>query len=197
MKHANRIFWPIIFLMLLLSLLIASCFAGEPIFGVWKQYKTPEPERPIVNVPLNMRQRNWMGNRQQGSCVHASLVTLLKWQGRNGTAGYWKRNNGNGANPWTTADRMDAANIRYAYVTNGDVDFLEWACSTRRGANITVNGGRHMVTLVHLDDEKAAILDNNNITEFRWMPREALISEWHASYGWAFTPVYSPPAPLP
>lgn len=197
MKNANRTFWPIIFLMLLLSLLIASCFAGQPIFGTRKQYTTPELERPAVNVPFNMRQANWMGNRRQGSCVHASLVTLLRWQGRNGTADYWKRSNGNGAGPWGTADKLDRANIKYAYVLDGDVDFLEWACSTRRGVNITVMGGRHMVTLVHLDAEWAAILDNNNISKFKWIPREALIAEWQSSYGWAITPVYSPPAPLP
>ncbi len=54
-----------------------------------------------------------------------------------------------------------------------------------------------MVTLVHLDDKWAAILDNNNVSTFIWVPRTALIAEWKASYGWAVTPVYTPAAPLP
>ena len=90
-----------------------------------------------------------------------------------------------------------AAGIRYAYVTNGDVRFLEWACRTRRGCGITVLGGAHMVALVHLDDKWAAILDNNNVERFIWVPRETLIAEWKASYGWAVTPIYTPTAPLP
>jgi len=33
-----------------------------------------------------------------------------------------------------------------------------------------------MVTLVHLDDQWAAILDNNNVSKFIWVPRTALIA---------------------
>ena len=63
------------------------------------------------------------------------------------------------------AAKFDREGIRYAYVTNGDVRFLEWACRTRRGCGITVMGGAHMVALVHLDDKWAAILDNNNVEQ--------------------------------
>ncbi len=55
----------------------------------------------------------------------------------------------------------------------------------------------HMVALVHLDAKWAAILDNNNVSKFIWVPRETLIAEWKASYGWAVTPIYTPAAPLP
>jgi hypothetical protein len=58
-------------------------------------------------------------------------------------------------------------------------------------------GGAHMVALVHLDDKWAAILDNNNVEKFLWVPRETLIAEWKASYGWAVAPIYTPAAPLP
>ena len=59
------------------------------------------------------------------------------------------------------------------------------------------DGRLHMVALVHLDDKWAAILDNNNVERFIWVPRETLIAEWKASYGWAVTPIYTPAAPLP
>jgi len=157
------------------------------------QINAPNDERPTVNIPLVLRQENWGG----GSCVHASIVSLFRWQGRYNTANFWRSKYSGGASPGSFASKLDANGIRYAYVTNGDVKFLEWACSTRRGCGITVMGGVHMVTLVHLDDEWAAILDNNNVSKFKWIPRETLIAEWQASAGWAVTPIYSPAAPLP
>jgi len=109
----------------------------------------------------------------------------------------WRQMHGDGEWPEHMAQQLDDAGIRYAYTVDGDVSFLEWACSTRRGCGITVFGGRHMVALVHLDAEWAAILDNNYTEEFIWVPRDVLISEWQNSYGWAITPVYTPAAPLP
>ena len=154
-------------------------------------------ERPVVNVPLALRQSNWLGSNREGSCVHASMISLFRWQGRYRTADYWRKTYGNGEWPEDMAAKFDREGIRYAYVENGDVRFLEWACRTRRGCGITVMGGAHMVALVHLDDRWAALLDNNNVSKFIWVPRETLIAEWKASYGWAVTPIYTPAAPLP
>jgi hypothetical protein len=154
-------------------------------------------ERPTVNLPLEMRQRNWQGPEGQGSCTWATMVSLLRWQGRYYTADWVRRNCGDGEWPDNMAERLDQAHVRYAYVTNGDVKFLEWACRTRRGCGITVNGGQHMVALVHLDAKWAAILDNNAVEKYIWVPRETLIAEWKASYGWAIAPIYTPAAPLP
>jgi len=154
-------------------------------------------ERPTVNVPEVLRQRNWIGDQGMGSCVHATMISLLRWQYRLKTADHWRQTYGDGEQPEDLAAKFDQEGIRYAYVTNGDVRFLEWACRTRRGCGITVMGGAHMVALVHLDDKWAAILDNNNVEKFIWVPRETLIAEWKASYGWAVTPIYAPAAPLP
>jgi len=156
-----------------------------------------QKERPTVNIPLALRQSNWRGSRGEGSCVHATMISLFRWQGRVNTANHWRRTYGNGEWPDDMAAKFDREGIRYAYVTNGDVRFLEWSCRTRRGCGITVMGGAHMVALVHLDDKWAAILDNNNVSKFAWVPRETLIAEWKASYGWAVAPVYTPVAPLP
>ncbi len=158
---------------------------------------TPVKERPVVNIPVVLRQSNWLGTKQEGSCVHATMISLLRWQGRYKTADYWRKTYGNGEWPEDLAEKFDREKIRYAYVTNADVRFLEWACRTRRGCGITVMGGAHMVALVHLDAKWAAILDNNSVTQFRWVPRETLIAEWRASNGWAVTPIYTPAAPLP
>ena len=173
-------------------LLLSLCF------GCTTQLDTRvEAERPIVNIPLALRQSNWRGNQNEGSCVHATMMSLFRWQQRYNTANAWGQMYGNGSWPEDLEGKFNRNGIRYAYVTNGDVAFLEWACSTRRGCGITVMGGAHMVALVHLDSEWAAILDNNSIDSFTWIPRATLIAEWQASYGWAVVPVYTPAAPLP
>jgi hypothetical protein len=154
-------------------------------------------ERPTVNVPLADRQANWIGSQHQGSCTWATMVSLLRWQGRHRTADWIRSHYGDGEWPEDYAAKLDKAGVRYAYVTNGDVRFLEVACRTRRGCGITIMGGAHFVALVHLDARWAAILDNNNVEKFIWVPRETLIAEWKASYGWAVTPIYTPAAPLP
>lgn len=157
-----------------------------------------DPEYPTVNLPFDLREPNWAPNNY-GSCVHATNIMLLRWQGRHNTAKWWRENHWGGEYSYTFEDKLKAAPIRYAstYDNEGDVTFLDWACETRRGCGITVMGGRHMVALVHLDDEWAAILDNNSITEFIWVPRDKLIAEWLDSGGWAVTPLYSPVPPLP
>lgn len=164
-------------------------------------------ERPIVNIPMELRQENWLGRvEREGSCVWASTISLLHWQGRHNTAEWLRRTRGDGETPLSFAKQLDEIGIRYAHVFNGDVAFLEWACRTRRGAAVTIMGGQHMVTLVHLDEEWAAILNNNNNREFIWIPREKFIAAWKFSLvtrygrysgGWAVTPIYTPAAPLP
>ena len=155
-------------------------------------------EYPTVNLPVALRQANWRGNEGEGSCVHASLCSLLRWQGRNAMANRWRRTYGNGEWATSFAQKLDREGVRFAYtVGQNDVDFLEWACRTRRGAGVTVLGGRHMICLVHLDDKWAGLLDNNDITRVSWVPRRTFLAEWRASNSWAITPVYVPAPPLP
>jgi hypothetical protein len=154
-------------------------------------------EYPTVNLPLALRQHNWRGMRGEGSCVHASMVMLLRWQGRHQTAEWWRKHYGDGEWSGRLSRRLTQAGIRFAVTESSDVKFLEWACQTRRGAGVVVSGGAHMVCLVHLDKERAGILDNNDIKRILWMPRKAFLAEWKRSGGWAVTPVYSPAPPLP
>ena len=157
-----------------------------------------QKEYPTVNLPIGLRQQNWVGNQGEGSCVHASMVMLFRWQGRYAMADWWRRNNQNGEWASDLAMKLDFAGVRYAYTSQrGDVGFLEWACRTRRGCAVTVMGGRHMVCLVHLDDKWAGILDNNHINRIKWVPRQTFIAEWLNSTSWAVTPVYTPAPPLP
>lgn len=181
---------------LIILLLFAGCegpyVVGVPILPM----RSTVDERPVVNLPLSLRQSNWV-ERGQGSCCWATMMSLLRWQGRPNTANWIGQNYGGGEWPDHMAQKLNDADIRHAYTIKGDVGFLEWAINSGRGCGITVSGGSHMVALVHLDGKWAAVLDNNGVNEFIWIPRETLIAEWEASYGWAVTPVYGACPPLP
>jgi len=184
---------------LLVALVLCISLAGcEGDFNPVQPVKPAvNKERPLVNIPMALRQRNWLGNQREGSCVHATMISLMRWQGRTRLADKWKQMYANGE--WTTglASMFDREGVRYAYTDKGDVNFLEWASRTRRGCGITIQGGAHMVALVHLDDKWACLLDNNSISKYKWVSRESMIAEWKASYGWAVTPIYTPAAPKP
>lgn len=189
----------------LLLLVLTGCEVGIDVDGpIVGETRVVMTEYPTVNLPVSLRQRNWIGNQGEGSCVHATIVNLFRWQGRYAMANYWRRTYGNGEvadKSWDArsnlAEKFDREGVRYAYTTRGDLRFLQWACETRRGCGVTVMGGRHMVALVHFDDKWAGILDTNNIKRITWVPRETFVAEWQNSNGWAVTPVYAPAPPLP
>lgn len=164
-------------------------------------------EVPTINLPMELRQENWSvwrGIREEGSCVHAAMVNLFRWQQEYQKADAWRQQHAGGEyadDTWNEgsnlARKFDAAGIRYAYTVEGDVKFLEWAVATRRGCGVTVMGGRHMVCLVGLDKDYAWLLDSNDIRKFIKVDRERFIAEWQNSNGWAVTPIYTPTPPLP
>jgi len=159
---------------------------------IWIPYPVT-PEQPTVNVPMGDRENNWGG----GSCVHASTVMLFRWQGRHNMAKHWRATYRGGETLQGLHAKMDREGVRYAYTTNADVKFLEWALKTHRGVAVTCMGGVHMVCLVHFDDKRAGILDNNAIDRIKWIPREQFLAEWRASNSWATAIIYTPSAPLP
>lgn len=157
-------------------------------------------EVPVVNLPDNLRQKNWCGN-----CVHCSLVNLLRWQGAYEWADWWVENRGpdGGESPQSMTRKMNEAGLRFAQTVNGDVSFLHAAIATRRGAAVAVQNGwlygyrgriAHMFNLVHLDDKVAGIVDNNFGNRLIFVDREAFLADWE-QFGWAFTPLMGPPAP--
>ncbi len=155
-------------------------------------------ERPTMDLEQVFREANWLGPQGEGSCVHASMIMLFRWQEQYELADRWRRTYADGEWAINLAIKLDAEGVRYAYTSEqDDVSFLEWAISTRRGCAVTVKNGAHMVILVHLDGEWAGILDNNFPETIKWVPRETFISEWKSSNSWAVTPVYSPPPSLP
>lgn len=185
-------------LIVILPLTFLGC-DQPPAISLVQPHTNAQIEQPAVNLPYGLRQENWLGPRRTGSCVHASFIMLLRWQGQYELANWWRKNHGDGEYAERLAYKMDQAGVDYAYTQgSGDVQFLEWACSTRRGAGVVCMGGRHMICLVGLTDEHALLLDNNYIEVIYAVPREEFLTEWRASGSWAITPLVGPPAaPLP
>lgn len=163
-------------------------------------------DAPTVNPPRSFRERNWKGNHpdqnKRGSCVYATLITLLRWQGRPHTAEYVRTHFADGAGP----NDLRRVGIRYAQTFRQyDVNFLEWCIATRRGCGVScsaiVNGKReycrHCIALVHLDERVAVTIDPNFPQTFVVWNRNDFLTDWRLSQSWAFTPVYSPLAPEP
>jgi hypothetical protein len=150
-----------------------------------------------VDLPERWRRRNWIGRRGEGSCVHASLLHLLHWQGRHRLADWWRARHADGETADGLAAKLEAAGIRFAETRSADVSFLEWAIRTRRGAAVVVQQGAHMVNLVGLDRRFAHILDSNAPDRVTTVPRALFLSEWKSSGGWGVTPVGSPLPPDP
>lgn len=150
-----------------------------------------------VDLPARRRNSNWTGRRGEGSCVHASLVHLLHWQGRHDLAELWLRRFADGETAAGLAGKLDAAGIPYAETRQGDETFLDWALRTRRGVNVVVQNGAHMVTLAALDRDSAWVLDSNRPDRLQQLARSAFLADWKRSGGWAVTPVGTPPPPAP
>lgn len=196
-------------LLIVMVLLFAGCDETITIdFGIKtlpfvpnQDYDYPdyEVEKPTVNLEAVFREKNWLGPEGEGSCVHATMIMLLRWQGEFEMADYWKATHADGEVDSLLAAKLDQAGVRYAQTSReGDVSFLEWACDTRRGCGVAVRNRAHMVMLVGLDDEYACILDNNFPENFKWVKRETFIADWLSSGSWAVTPICgSPPPPLP
>ena len=162
----------------------------------------PEVRRIIgslreINIPPAWRRQNWIGDRRQGSCVHAAIVNLFHWQGRHRLADWWASRYGNGETAEGLASKLEAAGVQFAETRSGDAAFLEWAMRTRRGAAVVVQNGAHMVNLVGLSGQSARILDSNYPDRVQERPRDDFLRDWKRSGGWAVTPLGPPPPPDP
>jgi len=156
------------------------------------------PEVPIVNPPLALRPRNWSQGRQEnGSCMWASTIALLRWQEQYTLANRLRQTRGGGEVPSGFSARLAAAGVRHQVESDGSVEFLEWACRERYGAVVVIHGGAHAVCLVHMSAEAVYLLDTNSPKKYKRIPRQVFLRDWKKSGGWAFVPLYNPASPLP
>ena len=152
----------------------------------------------VLDLPPELRTENWGG----GSCVHASTVNLLIWQGQPELARWWRDQYSGGEYADRLVSRMEAANLRYAYTRDGNFAFLEWCIRTRRGAGIFYKI-RHAINCVGIDSQNVLLLDNNDIDyperigTYETVEIEQFKKRWNGYGGFAWTLVYVPPPPTP
>lgn len=162
------------------------------------------PSRPAIKITQEDRQQNWLDFFDQGSCVHASMVMLLRYQGRDDAADWWLRNFAGGEKHHTFISKLEFFKVPYATTfRRNDVAFLEWAIKINRGCMVTtgrydkdlgrIRWGNHMIVLVHIDAAEVALIDSNNPNKLIWMDREQFLKEWSLSNSWATTVLLSTP----
>lgn len=166
------------------------------------------PEVPPSNLPLPLRQKNWVDSRGSGSCVIASSVYHFRWMGQPEIANHFRKSYAGGQTDTSIKAKWKAAGIpfactgdksydRSATMAYGDPDFLEWASDTRRGAIIWYFDS-HCVNFCgysKIDGQEFALLcDNNRIDKFIRIPKQQFLKNWRGYGGFACTALL-PPAP--
>lgn len=158
-------------------------------------------DRPVVNLPVSLRQKNWTSQNGEGSCVIASTVSMTRWQHQYELAQWLRRTQSGGQTASSIQRILTQAQVPFTCTLNADPNFLEWATRTRRGAIIwyfpqhcvtfcgfgTDNGGRQV----------AWILDNNRTDKFIPIPKADFLRKWGDYGGFALTTLYEPSPPLP
>lgn len=173
--------------------LILSKTSGEP--DSCPDGKCPVVIEALADVPPQLRQPNY-SPYGQGSCVHASTITILRWLGQFEVAAWWKANYHSGEYADRLIERLDAAGLKYAYEDDGDIRFLEWCARNRVVAGIFYFP-RHAVNIVDFNETHAVLLDNNRPGDYIYIPRNEFIRNWRAYGGFAWTLVYDTPPPYP
>lgn len=182
-------------LVLALVLLVPSVVFGQYLLS------------DLADVPPSLRQENWMGQRwcnecntyhpKMGSCVHASIMTLLSYHGLDDWAFWWKINYGGGETASSIIEIMNGTGLPFTYTEHGEVAFLEYATRNRLGCIIWYFPA-HCVTLVDLTPTHAILIDNNSPGDYIPVPRVEFLDRWQNQYGgFALTLVLPPPPPAP
>jgi hypothetical protein len=161
-------------------------------------------ERPTVNLPVALRQINWLGPHGSGSCAWASLVMDLNWSGEYQLAQHIRASHGDGVTVQSLCKGMTAERIPYVWTAGAaNVGLLEQALAGRRPVLVGVNfehpndEANHMILLIHIDDQEVCLLDNNRPRNDRWMSRDEFVNKyWIPSGSIALVPLFSPVPPL-
>lgn len=186
---------------------------------------TPDPvhdgTRAAIDLPVaqHMRNTGGMGRGGPGTgaglCVFTSIELDARWSNVATLAGLqrWMTTREGGGYP----SKVDAV-LRafcaerglpvpeYVQHTGGDLAFLDLVVRTGRCAGVTYSGsdgfysGRvaHMVNLAHLDEKRAAVIDNNRPGQWVWMSRGDFAARWRdMNGGWAFVLLAPPPPANP
>lgn len=181
----------------LLLLSLSGCIPEER----WVAVKPPRPEIPVVNLPAQLHEKNWPDANGSGSCVHASTLFIMRWQGKYELADWWRRTHAGGETSQSILDAYRSNGLRYDCTTNGDPEFLVKATKNRRGAIVWWKP-RHCCAFVGISvidgREYAIISDNNRPGTFEKTPLAEFIYQWRGYGGFACTLLLDAPhSPIP
>lgn len=171
----------------------------------------PDGTEVACDLPLQEWIKNVGGRDGAGLCVFTSIEHSARWQNEEALRGFQQkmRREPGGGYP-EKVDRMlakYAPGVKYVQYSGNDPSLLDLAIKTGRMPSVTYGyseryGGRvaHMVSLVHLDDKLACVLDNNFIGDdkLEWMSRQEFLKRWKlGGGGWAVVLLANPPSPIP
>ncbi len=168
-----------------------------------------------VQLPVDLQLRNTVGVDGQGNCVFATLDMCARYQSIDGLIGVMDRmrtREKGGGWPEKVERIIKAyggvdADVEIVQYQGTDPAILDLAMRTGRPAGVTYGygefyGGKtiaHMVLLAHLDENRAAIIDNNDPGHWTWMSRAEFLKRWGhpGGQGWAYVLIAPPPPPVP
>ena len=183
----------------ILIVLLWLCAIGCAPQPTYIALPAPRAETPAVNPPLSLRQKNWLSPQNEGSCVHASLSTMLHWQNKLDLAKAWRSKYSGGE--WTDQlrRRLDASQIPYAFTERANLQLLDDAHNARRGALLWWKPSHccNFVGWAKGTDGKvyACLLDNNQTDRYEFVERSQFHKAWAGYGGFALTTLYDPPSP--
>lgn len=161
----------------------------------------PEPQIDLLAVPASLRPRNVGGTDGAGLCVFTSIQYSAHWQGERRLYRFQEQMRAEKGGGWP--DKVDAMikkyapGVKYIQYRGKDPAILELALRTGRAPAVTWQGN-HMLSLVHLDAERAAVVDNNAPGTVQWLSRTAFLGKWtQGSSGWAVVLLAPSPPPPP
>ncbi len=167
-----------------------------------------------THLPEERHLKNVGGSDGAGLCVFASISHAGDYQNDPVSAKIfqWMRQYPGGGYPSKVdammrrlADSLGVPVPLYVQHTGGDARFLELALHTGRYPCVTYDGRdgvyyrgpiAHMVNLVYLNEDRAAIHDNNYPGRYLWMTRDQFLARWRGNGGgWAVVLLAPPPPP--
>ncbi len=147
-------------------------------------------------VPEHYRYDNYA----RGSCVHASLATIMMYFEQPETADIWTDTFRGGEYSSRLHDRLDMLQIEWDATWSGFDSFLDRMMEKNQPCIVTFKP-KHMCLLIGLDPiylwdgdqwlvnpaPKAHIIDPNNTKEIEIYTRDNFLQGWHNGGGWATT----------
>ncbi len=188
-----RVLWPVLLLPMLVAgyvLALLSCCDGPA--GDRPPAVLPLPAPLPLPIDVIHPVRNYMSGprwHQNGSCLHAAVQDLLRWQGLDATADYWRAHFGGPADLEDVMRIADSLGLKHAETDAGDEQFLAYCTAHRLGAAIyweVDRPGDHAIVFCGFDRDEAVLLGTNRPETTR-MPKSEFLRCWRDCGGGAFT----------